>query len=26
MLTQTLKLKRRVVVDKFSEQIESSYS
>ena len=26
MLTQTLKLKRRVVVDKFSEQIEGSYS
>lgn len=26
MLTQTLKLKRRVVVDKFSEEIEGSYS
>ena len=26
MLTQTLKLKRRVVVDTFSEEIENSYS
>ena len=26
MLTQTLKLKRRVVVDRFSEEIEGSYS